>query len=498
MRGRLARRDGRRTVSTSTQQYGGEPTTQTATGRGARARELADLLRSRRDRLQPSDVGLPAGQRRRTKGLRREEVAQLAGVSTTYYTFLEQGRDLRPSWEVLEAIGRALRLGPAERAHLHSLGTGTRKAPPRKAAETLPAAVSALVDRMDPYPAYVTGRYTDVLASNRAARLLWTDWPALEPQDRNLLWWMFTDPAARSVLVDWERATLDQLARFRAAANKHPDDPSYAALIERMRNASHDFRTSWPRHEVTPLASGTTRLRHPVLGEITFAHVVLTLADDPECTLVTFVASEQDQERIAALLTLAPPADEPGSGAVPGDPVLGLLDRHRAAGEEETRDAERVRALVTMSADPWSRSLPLHLTASALIVHPQSRRVLLRWHQRQQAWLQVGGHGDPGERDALAIALREAQEETGLADLVPWPDASLRQVVIVSVPAAPHEPAHEHADIRFVLATTNPGAISAESPDAPLRWLTVPEAYELTSEANLRDLLARAERLFGG
>jgi 8-oxo-dGTP pyrophosphatase MutT (NUDIX family)/transcriptional regulator with XRE-family HTH domain len=468
-----------------------------AAGRGARARELADLLRSRRDRLQPADVGLPAGQRRRTKGLRREEVAQLAGVSTTYYTFLEQGRDLRPSWEVLEAIARALRLGPAERAHLHTLGSGAPKSAPRPAAETLPDAVSALVDRMDPYPAYVTGRYWDVLASNRAARLLWTDWPALPPQDRNMLWWTFTNPAARSVLVDWEPEALAQLARFRAAADKHPDDPSFTALIERLRNASPEFRASWQRHEVAPLASGTKRLRHPVLGEMTLTHVVLTLADDPEQKLVTFAAGEHDQQRIAALLAVTPSADAGGPAAVRAG-FRGLLDHYRADGEEETRDVGRVRALLAGSEDPWSRSLPLHLTASALIVHPQSRRVLLRWHQRQQAWLQVGGHGDPGEHDALAIALREAQEETGLADLVPWPDAALRQVVIVSVPAARHEPAHEHADIRFVLATSSPGAITAESPGAPLRWLSVPEANELTSEANLRDLLARAEALFAG
>ena len=122
--------------------------------------------------------------------------------------------------------------------------------------------------------------------------------------------------------------------------------------------------------------------------------------------------------------------------------------------------------------------------------------MLLRWHQRQQAWLQVGGHGDPGERDALAIALREAGEETGLTDLAPWPDASIRQVVIVSVPAAAHEPAHQHADIRFVLATGDPDAMKAENPDAPLRWLTVPAANELTSEANLREFIARVGQLF--
>lgn len=476
-------------VTTGTQMTGGESQLgQRVPGGGARARELADLLRSRRDRLQPADVGLPAGQRRRTKGLRREEVAQLACVSTTYYTFLEQGRDLRPSWEVLEAIARALRLSPAERAHLHTLGSGTKKPAPPAAAETLQDAVSALVERMDPYPTYVTGRCWDVLASNRAARLLWTDWPAIPRQDRNMLWWTFTDPAARRVLVDWEPEALAQLARFRAAACERPDDPCFGALIERLRNASPEFRASWSRHEVAPLASGTKRLRHSVLGEVTFTHVVLTLADDPDQKLVTFAASQRDQDRIAALLD--------GAGAAAGHQELAPIESYTPRDQREASDLGRVRVLTAGAADPWARALPLHLTASALIVHPPTRRVLLRWHQRQQAWLQVGGHGDPGERDALAIALREGQEETGLADLVPWPDDSVRQVVIVSVPAARDEPAHEHADVRFVLATDSPDAIRAENPDAPLRWVTVPEANELTSEANLREFLARVDRLF--
>jgi 8-oxo-dGTP pyrophosphatase MutT (NUDIX family) len=137
------------------------------------------------------------------------------------------------------------------------------------------------------------------------------------------------------------------------------------------------------------------------------------------------------------------------------------------------------------------------VTASALIVHPSSARVLLRWHQRQQAWLQVGGHGDPGESDPLAIALREAAEETGLADLEPWPDAQLRHVVIVDVPASAAEPAHQHADLRFVLATADPDAARPENPGAPLRWLSPAEAYQATAEANLRETLSRAERLLG-
>jgi len=127
-------------------------------------------------------------------------------------------------------------------------------------------------------------------------------------------------------------------------------------------------------------------------------------------------------------------------------------------------------------------------------VHPGSGRVLLRWHRRQQAWLQVGGHADPGESDPLAIALREAGEETGLSDLVPWPDAQIRHVVIVGVPASSREPAHEHADVRFVLATGTPDAARPESPGAPLRWLSPREAREATSEANLRETLSRVQR----
>ena len=175
--------------------------------------------------------------------------------------------------------------------------------------------------------------------------------------------------------------------------------------------------------------------------------------------------------------------------------IQDLLETYQPDGEAEAADVARVRALIEHSPDPYPRSLPLHVTGSALIVHPASGRVLLRWHQRQQAWLQVGGHGDPGESDPLAIALREAAEETGLADLVPWPDARLRHVVIVDVPAGKEEPPHEHADVRFFLATGTPDAIVPERPDAPLRWLTLPEAYELTSEANLRETLDRVRRL---
>jgi 8-oxo-dGTP pyrophosphatase MutT (NUDIX family) len=175
-----------------------------------------------------------------------------------------------------------------------------------------------------------------------------------------------------------------------------------------------------------------------------------------------------------------------------------LLGRYRPEDETEAADVERVRALVRDADDPWRRSIPLHVTASALIVCPDNGQVLLRWHQRQQAWLQVGGHADPGESDPLAIALREAGEESGLSDLMPWPDARIRHVVIVSVPAGRGEPAHEHADVRFVLATRTPEAARPEKADAPLRWLSPAEALEATSEPSLTEMLLRVSRLLAG
>ena len=171
--------------------------------------------------------------------------------------------------------------------------------------------------------------------------------------------------------------------------------------------------------------------------------------------------------------------------------LAALLDRYRPRGDAETADLQRVHALVETAADPYRRDLPLHVTASALIVHPPTGRVLLRWHQRQQAWLQVGGHGDPGETDPLTIAAREAEEETGLPDITPWPEAEVKHVVIDTVPPGTGEPATEHADVSFFRATPAPAAARPESAHAPLRWLSRPEAHDLTSEPSLRETLAR-------
>jgi 8-oxo-dGTP pyrophosphatase MutT (NUDIX family) len=162
-----------------------------------------------------------------------------------------------------------------------------------------------------------------------------------------------------------------------------------------------------------------------------------------------------------------------------------VLADYEPADEREAADLERVRALLASGADPWARAtVPLHLTASIIVVDPVRRRVLLRWHDKQQQWLQAGGHAEPGERDAWAIAIREAAEETGLTDLRPWPGPEpwLAQVAVVSVKAALDEPAHEHADLQFVAATDRPDDAPAEREGVPLRWATLPDSLELADE----------------
>jgi transcriptional regulator with XRE-family HTH domain len=259
---------------------------------------LGQLLRSRRERLTPGEVGLPAGARRRTAGLRREEVALLANVSATYYTFLEQGRPVRPSGQVLDALAAALRMSAAERRYLQVLaygpggaggggtGGGTGTPPPP---ERIDPGVVDLVRRLDPFPTYVKGRRWDVLAANTAARELFTDWEALPAGERNLVRWMFTTDRAREVYLEWEPEARAMLGRFRLAAARHPGDPDFEALIEQLRRDSEHVRDWWPRHDVTGVGgSGSKKLRHPRLGPVDYSHVVLQVADHPDQTLVTY------------------------------------------------------------------------------------------------------------------------------------------------------------------------------------------------------------------
>jgi transcriptional regulator with XRE-family HTH domain len=249
--------------------------------------ELGAFLRSRRERLTPAEVGLPPGGRRRTPGLRREELALISGVSTSWYTFLEQGRDVRPSAQVLEALAGALALTGDERDHLMRLG-GLAPVEPEPGPETVDPGLADLVDALDPRPAYVTAASFDVLVGNAAARELFTGMGASDEAPGNVALWVFTDPRAAEVLVDREEVARGVLARLRAATARHPDDARVAAVVETLRRESAEAAAWWTRQDVREDRSGTKRVRHPRLGEVTLAHTVLHPAERPDLTLVVY------------------------------------------------------------------------------------------------------------------------------------------------------------------------------------------------------------------
>jgi transcriptional regulator with XRE-family HTH domain len=256
---------------------------------GARRRaELADFLRNRRASLKPQDVGLPDGGRRRTPGLRREEVAQLAGVGATWYTWLEQGRDVRASLDVLEALARALRLSQAERTHLVLLGRGEEPPPCKSPAERVTPALRRLIENLGPNPAFILGRHWDYLAWNDAATALFGDLGAIPRASRNHAWLTFTDPARREMLTDWERSSRVLVAKFRADSARHLGDPAFEALSTALRKTSPEFARAWERHEVSHSGEGRKDLRHPKAGMLSFSHAVFHPSEHSEQRLILY------------------------------------------------------------------------------------------------------------------------------------------------------------------------------------------------------------------
>jgi transcriptional regulator with XRE-family HTH domain len=276
-----------------------------ASGNGARRRdELADFLRQRRASLQPQEVGLPGGGRRRTPGLRREEVSQLAGVGTTWYTWLEQGRDVRASMEVLEAISSALRLTPAERTHLILLGRGEQAPPLRTPAERVSPTLRRLVENLGSNPAFILGQRWDYLAWNRAASVLLGDFGAVPKPERNHVWLTFMDPARRELFSDWKRSIRLMVARFRADSAHHVGDPAFEELIAALRASSPEFCKLWKRHEVATTGVGRKEVNHPVAGRLLFEHAVFNPAESPEQRLVLYtpLPEEDTPAKLARLL----------------------------------------------------------------------------------------------------------------------------------------------------------------------------------------------------
>ncbi|MEU1016646.1 helix-turn-helix transcriptional regulator [Streptomyces sp. NPDC005898] len=263
--------------------------------------ELATFLRSRRARLRPEDVGVrPFGGRRRVPGLRREELAQLAGVSVDYYVRLEQGRSQNVSDSVLDAVAGALRLDAAERAHLGHLTRALRDAPAQNLApQPVRAGVQVLLGALDEVPAYVLGRRLDILASNRLARLLFGDFDALPAERRNVAWLHFLDPDARERYPDWEQTARDTVAALRMDLGRYPCDDRLCGLLGELSVRSDDFNRLWAEHHVRENSHGPQRIRHPATGELPLLRETLRLPDEPDQTLVTYVAEPGSQAHTA-------------------------------------------------------------------------------------------------------------------------------------------------------------------------------------------------------
>ncbi|MEH0424955.1 helix-turn-helix transcriptional regulator [Streptomyces stelliscabiei] len=249
--------------------------------------ELADFLRRARARLDPSDVGLAAGARRRTPGLRREEVAQLAGMSVDYYTRLEQSRGPRPSRQMLTALARALRLTEDERDHLFHL-TG-EEAPRREATSThVRPGLLLVLDRLHDTPAMVATDCGEVLAQNALSRALSGDVLARPPRGRNMIRCFFLDPAAQELFPpeDRPRRAREQVAGLRAVASARPTDHEPAALVAELRAASEEFAHLWDEHEVAVRRATTKRFRHPVIGILELDCEVLVASSTARRALV--------------------------------------------------------------------------------------------------------------------------------------------------------------------------------------------------------------------
>ncbi|MFB7947314.1 helix-turn-helix domain-containing protein [Kitasatospora phosalacinea] len=256
-----------------------------------RSREIADFLRTRRAAIAPDLAGLPAdGRVRRVPGLRRDEVARLAGVSTEYYTRLEQGRAGRPSTEVVQALARALRLDPSEREHLADLllpaEHAARRAPERP--QRVRPGLHLMLETLAHVPAFVLGRRTDVLAANRLAREVLVDFDALPATRRNLARYYLLEPQARERVGDWATIAAETVAMLRLEAGRYPDDRRLAELIGELTLRCPEFPAWWNDHRVLRRTHGAKHYVHPLVGDLHFSYESFQAPGDPDQTLCVY------------------------------------------------------------------------------------------------------------------------------------------------------------------------------------------------------------------
>ena len=274
------------------------PKQSSARGRDPRARdrrraELGKFLKARRAQLTPEDFGMPGGSRRRTPGLRREELASLAGIGVTWYTWLEQGREINVSMQVLDALARTLRLDSAEREHLYWLA----EAAPLLACtarRTLPVEVREIIRSLDPLPALLTNSRFDILLWNDASEDLFWDWHEMPCIHRNILWCCITEPGARAKFPQYEQEMPYLVARMRAAYARHVGDPEWEEDIRRLSGLSREFAGLWGRHEVAGPEPRTLTFVNPQAGPVTFTTTELEIAVLPEALLTVYTPADED------------------------------------------------------------------------------------------------------------------------------------------------------------------------------------------------------------
>lgn len=263
--------------------------------------DLGDFLRSRRARIQPEEVGLPSHGRRRVPGLRREEVAQLAGVSVDYYIRLEQGRGPSVSDTVLDAVARVLRLDDTERAYLHAVAR-PRKPSRGSATPRVRAGVQLMLDSMERTPAFVLDVRMDVLAWNALADAVF-GYSRSTPDGRNIPRHVFLDPASRDFYPEWSAVAVQCVAHLRMQAGHHQEDRRLTSLVGELSLKSEDFRRLWADHPVRACAYGVKRIQHPVAGPLTFPYETLTITEDPNQSLLVYTPQpgSDTAERLALL-----------------------------------------------------------------------------------------------------------------------------------------------------------------------------------------------------
>ena len=279
----------------------------TAAGNGSRRAEMAAFLRSRRERITPEQVGLPPGPRRRTPGLRREEVAQLAGVGVTWYTWLEQGRPINASAQVLGAVAKTLRLDPTERQHLYRLadvadaagGTGAAA----NACEQVPADIQGIMDSLVPLPASVLNERYDLLGWNEAYAALWPGVVGAQPGERNILWQNFTHPDCCHPYVTRHDQLARLVAQFRGNYGQHVGEPAWAGFISRLQAASPYFARLWEEHDVASPVTYLKVFRHPAYPRLVLTSTSLGVLAVPGTRLVVYTpADEETRTAISKLL----------------------------------------------------------------------------------------------------------------------------------------------------------------------------------------------------